>query len=61
MPQYRVTFPRGATGPAAYTAHAADRSRAEQAAAELYRFETRGADPGVPKTTPVYGVITQED
>lgn len=61
MPQYRVSFPRGMAGSRVYTAHAADRARAETAAGELYRFDTRGADPGTPKTVPVYGVIAQED
>jgi hypothetical protein len=60
MPEYRVTFPRGATGPVTYTAHAASREHAEKAAAELYRYDTRGADPGAPKTTPVYGKIPEE-
>ena len=61
MPKYRVTFPDGTAGPAAYTAHAASKEHAEEACSGEYRYTTRGGEPGVPKTTPVYGTIPQED
>jgi hypothetical protein len=61
VPEYKVTFPRAETGPAVFTAWAASREKAERAAAELYRYETKGREPGQPKTIPVYGPITQEN
>jgi hypothetical protein len=57
--QYRVTF-QTSTGPAAYTAHAASKIRAETAAGELYRMESHGGEITAARTVPVSYKIPEE-
>jgi hypothetical protein len=61
MPEYRITLTTPA-GPADYTAHAADRARAEAGVIELFNYETLGRGQFTKiHTVPVYGKIAQED